>query len=33
MNYATIRLVHISCAVLGVSLFVLRGLSQQSGIN
>ncbi len=33
MNYTTIRLIHISCAVLSVSLFVLRGLMQQRGID
>lgn len=33
MDYATIRLVHISCAVLSISLFTLRGGLQFAGVN
>jgi len=33
MDYAHIRLLHISCAVVSVSLFVLRGGLQMGGVN
>lgn len=33
MEYATIRLVHISCATISISLFVLRGGLQFSGVQ
>ena len=33
MDYLTIRLVHISCAVISISLFMLRGGLQFAGIH
>lgn len=33
MEYTTIRLLHISCAVLSISLFALRGGLQFAGVN
>lgn len=33
MDYATIRLLHISCASLSISLFLLRGALQFAGID
>ncbi len=33
MEYATIRLVHISCATISISLFVLRGGLQFAGVQ
>ncbi|HQZ07445.1 MAG: SirB2 family protein [Rhodoferax sp.] len=33
MNYADIRLLHISCAAISISLFLLRGAMQFSGID
>ncbi len=33
MDYATIRLIHISCALVSVSLFTLRGLWQWRGVD
>ncbi len=33
MDYATIRLVHISCASISIALFALRGALQFAGVN
>jgi uncharacterized membrane protein SirB2 len=33
MDYATVRTVHIGCAVISVSLFVARGAMQAAGID
>jgi len=33
MDYATVRTVHIGCAVISVSLFVARGAMQSAGID
>ncbi len=33
MDYATIRLIHISCALISVSLFTLRGVWQLRGVD
>lgn len=33
MSYADIRLVHISCAGISISLFLLRGVLQFSGVD
>ncbi len=33
MDYAVVRLIHISCAVISVSLFTLRGVWQLRGVD